>query len=174
MNITGTTTVQQLKKCANCKITKPASEFSKQTKNYDGLKGSCKVCRKERDAASRKLKDINRQKRNGKLDRTSTDIVSRYMLLFWDNKRYYDVLKTLPIAQYAELLKQTCFYCDGPLNKTGKGLDRVDSKKGYETDNVVACCWGCNKIKFDHSIEELSAKLPRFLEAVNKLKGLNK
>jgi len=36
------------------------------------------------------------------------------------------------------ILGQNCFYCDG---KESIGIDRVDSSKGYATDNTHACCY---------------------------------
>lgn len=33
-------------------------------------------------------------------------------------------------------------------------MDRVDSKKGYLINNVVACCWNCNKAKASLSQED--------------------
>lgn len=36
------------------------------------------------------------------------------------------------------------------------GVDRVDSAKGYTTDNIVPCCFVCNQIKGDRfSSEEM-------------------
>jgi len=40
-----------------------------------------------------------------------------------------------------------CYYCNHDLEETGIGLDRIDNDKGYLENNVVPCCWICNKIK---------------------------
>ena len=29
-------------------------------------------------------------------------------------------------------------------------MDRLDNSRGYEPDNVVACCPICNKVRLDH------------------------
>jgi hypothetical protein len=50
---------------------------------------------------------------------------------------------------HSELIQQPCHYCDGPLNLTGCGMDRVDSSKGYTETNVVSCCGSCNTMKSD-------------------------
>ena len=34
------------------------------------------------------------------------------------------------------------------------GIDRVDSSKGYEYNNVVSCCKNCNSAKMQLSIKE--------------------
>lgn len=49
-----------------------------------------------------------------------------------------------------------CHYCGGERETTGTGLDRKDSSKGYEVENVVPCCRDCNTAKSDRfSVEEM-------------------
>lgn len=57
------------------------------------------------------------------------------------------------------LFKSACTYCGQKETNTCKGLgitsgdysyvglDRIDPRKGYTTDNVVPCCWTCNMMK---------------------------
>ena len=66
---------------------------------------------------------------------------------------------------FNKLTKQNCHYC-GVIakqeyrnrNSNGSyvynGIDRIDNKLGYEKNNVVTCCWLCNKLKgtFDKSV----------------------
>lgn len=50
----------------------------------------------------------------------------------------------------------SCFYCGTKNIGRGVGLDRKDSKNGYNKDNVVACCGPCNLTKGDRlSSEEM-------------------
>lgn len=44
------------------------------------------------------------------------------------------------------LMSLPCFYCTKPQSK---GIDRLDSSKGYERDNIVSCCKYCNFILSD-------------------------
>ena len=55
-------------------------------------------------------------------------------------------------------MQEKCYYCGSEPNTveyaprtngpfTYNGLDRIDNKRGYETDNVVTCCWDCNAAK---------------------------
>jgi len=53
----------------------------------------------------------------------------------------------LTLEQYAKLISQSCYYCKGPLNETGCGLDRINNSKGYLLNNVVPCCRNCNIMK---------------------------
>ena len=48
---------------------------------------------------------------------------------------------------HAWLLQQPCHWCDGPLNETGGGLDRLDNSRGYVAGNVVAACEICNMMR---------------------------
>ena len=49
------------------------------------------------------------------------------------------------------LIIQDCEYCGDPPYQDRKmhGLDRVDPSKGYLRENVVTCCWKCNRAKSD-------------------------
>jgi hypothetical protein len=45
-----------------------------------------------------------------------------------------------------------CAYCGRRIN--GIGIDRIDSEKGYDYDNVVLCCAVCNRMKLNYSVEQ--------------------
>lgn len=72
--------------------------------------------------------------------------------------------------EFRDIAEQKCFYCNiEPYHEykadrnTGtwkaNGLDRVDSTKGYTTDNVVPCCWICNDMKKNKPLEEFKQKI---------------
>jgi hypothetical protein len=51
----------------------------------------------------------------------------------------------LTLEEYAQIIQENvCFYCLGPLNETGSGLDRKDNEPFYSKENCVPCCWPCN------------------------------
>ena len=72
-----------------------------------------------------------------------------------------------------------CFYTDEPmslgyhrdkkdlysLNFHNISVDRIDSKKGYTKENTVLCCWGCNALKGDHSVQTLYDMLALFFNS---------
>ncbi len=70
---------------------------------------------------------------------------------------------------YVALIQDNkCHYCLGILSPTGHGLDRKNSAKGHEANNVVPCCWKCNRIKgefweYEHMML-LAPKLRQFSE----------
>ena len=96
---------------------------------------------------------------------------NRYASALTAYVRYYrglakrrDISFNLTRDQVGILMQQNCHYCRiQPQNdlkyKMHKnsmknhvdhkviGLDRVDSNKDYDLDNVVPCCWICNRAK---------------------------
>lgn len=70
-----------------------------------------------------------------------------YSKLKWVAKRR-KLEFTITKEEYSQLRLFRCIYCGGALPKTG-GIDRMDSRLGYVTGNVVPCCWDCNVIKRD-------------------------
>lgn len=63
----------------------------------------------------------------------------------------------LSIEDFASFWNSHCFYCNDKIQ--GVGLDRIDSSKGYETGNVVACCTMCNRMKMNYPLEDWLAKI---------------
>ena len=51
----------------------------------------------------------------------------------------------LPYSYFEEIYDAICFYCGDKTNHIG--IDRVDSKIGYQLGNVVPCCTNCNTMK---------------------------
>lgn len=78
---------------------------------------------------------------------------------------------TLTLEEYASLICLPCHYCNNKLGEPVKrscGLDRLDSSKGYEINNVVSCCGICNTIKNEHlSPEETKIAVAAILEYRN-------
>jgi hypothetical protein len=75
---------------------------------------------------------------------------------------------TITFEEYVSLIQMPCYYCNyeiGDPVKRSCGLDRVDSSRGYEIDNVVSCCYACNTMKSDKfSSEEMLAAAKAVLE----------
>lgn len=63
-----------------------------------------------------------------------------------------------------DLLKSDCEYCG---EEVAMGIDRVDSSKGYFTDNVVPCCSKCNVMKMDADVDDWLAHMVKILEHNN-------
>jgi hypothetical protein len=50
---------------------------------------------------------------------------------------------------------------------TRNGIDRKDNSKGYTIDNVVSCCFICNKGKWTQSVGEFKTWLTRVNNHMN-------
>ncbi len=97
----------------------------------------------------------------------------------YDTYRRRSIQKGFPFnlskEEFRELTSKNCFYCGiEPKQKAPatlrrdygyyiyNGIDRIDSSKGYEKDNIVSCCGQCNISKNNYSYNE-------FLEWVGRI-----
>jgi hypothetical protein len=78
-------------------------------------------------------------------------------------KNLYDEQKMIPFTEFLKLSKENCTYCGTePQSNTEdsenififNGLDRVDNSLGHYHDNVVPCCFTCNRAKLDRNVDE--------------------
>lgn len=62
----------------------------------------------------------------------------------------------IDIEDFKKIITSNCFYCGiepsrlyhkTVVNIYYNGIDRVDNNKGYDMDNIVACCRTCNVAK---------------------------
>jgi hypothetical protein len=68
--------------------------------------------------------------------------------------------------KFLDITQQNCYYCNTEPEMRPShhkrwdfkfpmsGIDRMDSSRGYEVDNVVPCCSYCNQAKWDHDIKD--------------------
>lgn len=85
-----------------------------------------------------------------------------------------DISFNLNIDDFYTIVRKNCYYCGSELSNifTSKykgyslkipynGIDRVDNTKGYYLDNVVPCCYHCNRTKRDMTVEEFRAHIEK-------------
>lgn len=138
-----------MKKCSACLLVLDDDMFHKRTETARGKKSHCKECIKK-TAKTYNEKNKNRFSERGKQYRTSPH--GRFIHARGSAKKR-NILFTLNEEDYNEFLKiEDCFYCGEKLPLAGIGLDRVNSNEGYTRDNVVRCCFYCNVMKSDLSI----------------------
>lgn len=63
---------------------------------------------------------------------------------------------------FSDRFQNNCHYC-GDKHKD-IGFDRIDNELGYTTDNVVVCCFDCNKMKNDKTRFEFMHKISSIYE----------
>lgn len=92
------------------------------------------------------------------------------------NAKKSGIEQALTDDQIIAIHKENCHYCGtSPSNvcstRTGlytyNGIDRVDNKKGYTIDNVVSCCWDCNRDKGKLSYKEFLNRIKRIHSHLN-------
>lgn len=91
----------------------------------------------------------------------------------------------LQFDKFYNMIFQNCYYCNSvPSNNynrknfrtkklvhtlTYNGLDRLDSSLPHNINNVVACCWKCNKFKSTMHVDDFLAHIEAIYS--NRLAG---
>lgn len=72
----------------------------------------------------------------------------------------------LRMSDFLDITRENCYYCGAepemrPSHAKSwgykfpmSGIDRMNSSRGYEIDNVVPCCSYCNQAKWDHDVQD--------------------
>lgn len=145
--------------CSSCSKWVPIADFNISRENWDGMNGHCRLCSsvRHRQRASRSLERnpllyiFNGIKKSSRQRRIS------FAITFDEIKRRFD------------FQEQRCFYTGMPMTFTPNdpnkvSIDRLDSSKGYEPNNIVLCSKRINAMKNDMSVEE-------FLGVVSAISG---
>jgi transcription elongation factor Elf1 len=143
---------------------------------------TCLECNKEIKAQTSQLK-----RHSGKCQRCS-QLGEPYLFIYNElkNHRNKDVEFNISFDEFKKaILSSECHYCNTALvynkhsREWGKGLtrahqlDRKDNTKGYTLDNVVPCCWTCNRLKSDaFTYEEFCMLSPMLKEIQWKRKKI--
>lgn len=120
---------------------------------------SCGCFNKERIADYGKVQSVKNRKALGYASSKKT--YSNRKRSAKSRRIYFDIT----FEQFLQISSRNYYYCDIEPKQCCKyentygdyyynGMDRVDSKKGYLINNVVACCWNCNKAKASLSQED--------------------
>ena len=81
----------------------------------------------------------------------------------------------LTFEEFKILTTKNCVYCGEPPNRRSvvnncrsnfsvcyyNGIDRIDSLKGYQLDNVSTCCYSCNCMKLNRSRTDFLKQVAR-------------
>lgn len=129
-----------------------------------------------------------RHVKNKNSDREKAMLLLIYSPLKKRHKQKFNNENYIDFDTFKKLSISNCFYCDSePLNtqpdiryetRYGKkeklnitdfvlkynGIDRIDSSKGYEYNNVVPCCKNCNSAKMELSIKEFKNHIIKIYE----------
>lgn len=116
-------------------------------------KVSCLQCSHKRRGNKRTLKDFTATK-------------NRLIRVFKRNARTRGLIWELDKNYALNIMDKPCHYCGLPPKEDCDGLvrssiDRVDNAKGYTKDNVVPCCFECNRMKHTMSVEQYHEHVAR-------------
>lgn len=96
------------------------------------------------------LVNSDRMKNKARVWKQSNPERAQY-LRYIERAREKDSSFGLDFDTFLEVIKMPCVYCG--FNDGIVGIDRIDSDKGYEEDNIVPCCKVCNYMKLDHKVD---------------------
>ena len=71
----------------------------------------------------------------------------------------------ITIEQFNIETLKPCTYC-GTISDR-RGLDRVDNNLGYIPTNVTSCCWRCNWMKMDSTVDDFIDKCKKIVEYIS-------
>lgn len=179
------------KRCPLCGCDKDVSLFYPASKRPDGLTAWCKECSKKKSKEFRtqhpdKVREYNKSykqteayRKERKLKRPKYKEAERAGNLKWlaahPAKASYIRRKAAAKWRRGQQLvweiseewyvlniwDKKCAYGDHPANG---GIDRVDNSIGYTPDNCVPCCWWCNSVKREHTLDDMYGHLDDMLE----------
>ena len=116
---------------------------------------------------TRKIQGLNSRKNFGEA------LLNRLIGTYKNNAKNRKLVFELNAKQLYNLFKGNCYYCGIPPSKLTtsskhygfiiwNGIDRLNSRVGYTSNNCVSCCETCNFLKSDYSEEE-------FMSIINKI-----
>lgn len=160
-------------KCRKCLIEKELIEFSNSKAGRFGKQTICKICAQIQNKIYRnKNRDLINAKQNIYTKINKEKIKLRVNNFNYKYKEYRRKAKrrelyfTLTEDQFKLFWQKNCFYCNDKIKSIG--LDRIDSKLGYELDNIVSCCYICNIMKLDHSKFELYIHCKKIIKNIEQ------
>jgi hypothetical protein len=126
--------------------------------------------------------------KNKNLDREKAMLLLLYSPLKKRHRKKFNNENYIDFKLFKKLSLSNCFYCNVEPKNTqpdvryetrfGKkekiivtdfilkynGIDRIDSSKGYEFNNVVSCCKNCNSSKMELSITDFKNHIKKIYE----------
>lgn len=156
------------KKCCTCRVVKPIEDFHSNNSTEDGYAYCCRDCVKLQGATYHsRVKDDPDYKKGRKEYRDS--IHGRYSE-YKKAARERGFVFPLSKEDCLTFWNKNCCYCGDLI--TGLGMDRVDSSRGYELDNLVPCCMVCNRMKLNYTTENFLFHIKKILHHMNPIQEL--
>ena len=173
--------------CPACKIEKKASEFYKSKQRKDGLRCQCKECERKKNAEreplyretrkkyrqSNRCKELKRQQYKNNKDKViennkkqSKKTLGGRLFSYKRSATARNIDQNLTDEEFKSFWQVSCSYCGSEIKTIV--LDRIDSDKGYQLDNVISCCSICNKMKMDLSYDKFINQINKIYNCINE------
>lgn len=137
-------------------IKKKVSEYGKKWYQKNREKKDAQGKKWHQNNRKRSVEIVQKYVRNNKEKVTAYNkkfgqsIDGRYRLISHRHNKRWDT-KLFTKEEYVEISSMPCKYCGG--KNITKGIDRMDSTKGYAKENSASCCKVCNYMKREYTIE---------------------
>jgi hypothetical protein len=165
---------QKTKICNTCGLEKNITEFHKMKRGKDGVRTTCKECRKiEKKEYTSQDYVIEKQKKYYQEHKET--IRKRLNKHYWTlNAQYHEYKKRakkrnlefeLTENDCKNFYNTKCYYCNDDIK--GMGIDRLDSNIGYVLNNLVPCCSKCNYMKHVMNKYEFIKHMKKILNNLN-------
>ncbi len=70
--------------------------------------------------------------------------------------------------QFNKIIMINCYICNKESNNNHvNGIDRIDSSKNYDLDNILPCCGDCNIMKNDFILEDILVKFFKIYKRIS-------
>lgn len=154
---------------------------SKSGSTYKKFTFECSICKKDIKSQLSQLKNHSGKCKKCTQKKKPYEHILNELIYTCLNKTNHFI--DLSYEDFIKIIKNSnCHYCDKKLifNKhTRDGdakyvsrayqLDRKDNTKGYIKENVVPCCWNCNRMKSDiYTYDDFMKLSPILKEIHNK------
>lgn len=135
---------KQIKAVCECSRCKSMTTVRPDKLRYKLAPQSCNNCIKDlqREITTKRYVNFSGQKTIQEYKETQHDKLRITSIKNGAKER--EIPFNLTWEKSIKLLHSNCYYCGKPH---ADGIDRIDSSKGYNIDNVVACCKICNIMK---------------------------
>lgn len=160
--------VSLTKLCNCCNSDKSLFEFSKNARSKDGLQYRCKDCDNKYQAIRRKENYLEHREYDKKYQANKRkNFDYRLQMLINASKQRAklknrehsitvdDIKAIYPADGCCPIFGMKLEFNNAGFRENSPSIDRIDSSKGYTTDNIQIISWKANRIKSYATVEEL-------------------
>jgi hypothetical protein len=168
--------MQANKTCTKCFQIKTVDNFYINKLIKSGLQSWCKICTSQSSNDFRKRYPDRKKAINKKYVVSHSEekslydkkwkteinpqraIYSNYKVGATSRKILWDIT----FEQFMIFWQKPCDYCKDPIKTIG--LDRVNSRLGYVIDNLVPCCYPCNRMKSNLTRDQFKSHISKIYQ----------